>query len=245
MLLTCISGKIKHDILTEIEDGFRLKACKDTICVKYKHENEYIIKEDKNYLFIHVPKNAGTYIRQIFPGMNSFNDHLTIMEMRKLFPKIINQCMTFAVIRNPWERCVSMYTNSINTKKNDIKNWGTHGLNIMKHHNVKSFADFVTLLYKFRKNLKELGEIVWLSQSHFICDEHNNILVNKIIRIENLEPELLVLKNMFSIKKNHNNSKINVSNVYNHAYKMYYDPDIKKMVDIIYKNDIFLTKYVY
>ena len=57
---------------------FRLKSCYNTSCVKFSNNSFSIIKEDKPYLFIHIPKNAGTYLRHIFPGMNGKDDHMTM-----------------------------------------------------------------------------------------------------------------------------------------------------------------------
>ena len=228
-----------------VDDAIRLSLCKNNVkCLTYQaNKGSKIVKEDKPYLLIHIPKNAGTFVRQVLPGMNGSHDHLTINEIKRKFPNILDDLYTFAIIRNPWERCVSMYNNHVKTNNMDIKGWGAYGMEILKKHNVNSFEDFVKLLHKNKSNIRKLGEIVWEKQINFITDEQNNIIVDKLIRIEDLDWELENLKNKFNIIRHTPVNKINVTN--SGDYRKYYTNLTQKLVQDIYSEDILLGNYVF
>lgn len=235
-----IEKYVNEYIFNENDEKHKLKSCENINCIEYPN-NKFgtLIKENKKYLFIHIPKNAGTYIRKMFPGSNGSHDHVTAFDIRKNLPHVFQNCYKFAIIRDPYERCVSMYNNHINTDKMDIKGWGTYGMNILKKHNVESFEDFVELLYKNRNNIKRLGEIVWEKQTHFITDENGNIIVDKLIDIENLDKEVKILKKKFNITIPTPKNRINVSQTKD--YMSYYSNQlIYDMVTNIYKDDVTL-----
>lgn len=225
-------------IFNENDEIHKLKSCENIDCIEYPFDKfGTLIKENKKYLFIHIPKNAGTYIRKMFPGMNGGHDHVSAFNIRKHLPNVFNDCYKFAIIRDPYERCVSMYNFHVNTNKMDIQGWGIYGLNILKKHNVQSFEDFVELLYKNKNNIKSLGEIVWEKQTYFITDEKGNIIVDKLIDIENLDDEVKILKKRFNITIPTPKNRINVSQTKD--YMSYYSNQlIYDMVTNIYKDDV-------
>lgn len=226
-------------------DKIRLSKCnnEDAKCVSLVNKKHTLIKENKPYLFIHIPKNAGTYIRQILPGLNGSNDHMTALSIRTHFPAMFKSSYSFAILRNPWERCVSMYNNHVNTNHMDIKGWGAYGMKILKKHKVESFSDFVDLLHAHKDNISALGEIVWEKQIKFITDEKRRVIVDKLIKIEDIVDELNKIKKYYKITIPDPSKKINVSKTID--YKSYYTSEIKSKVDAIYKDDIELTKYTF
>lgn len=233
----------------EKDDAIRLSKCgdKNVRCVRYQvdkpNESLVIVKEKRPYLFIHIPKNAGTYLRKIFPGMNGGHDHITLATIRRYMPKLVRNNHTFAIVRNPWERTVSMYNNHVNTNHMDIKGWGNYGMRILRKHKVRNFTDFVRLLYKHRNKIRGLGEIVWEKQIHFISDKKGKVIVDQIIRMENLDTEIERLKKRFDITLPTPPNKINVSGT--KEYRTYYTPETKALVSIIFKEDIALTGYTF
>lgn len=227
-----------------VHEPNKLLLCESEVkCIQYKENGLTIIKEDKPYIFIHIPKNAGTYVRKVLPGINGGHDHVSLNDIKKNFPKLYNECYSFAILRNPWERCVSMYNFHINTDSMDIKGWGNYGMNILKKHNVNSFEDFIQLLYNHKDNIRILGEIVWEKQTYFITDDRGVLIIDKLIKIENLEKELNLIKDRFDIKIKNPKNKVNVSKS-NH-YQSYYNDKIKKQVEEIFYDDIILSGYIF
>lgn len=222
----------------------KLSLCEsDVACVTYKNKGLQVTKENKPYLFIHIPKNAGTYVRKIMPGMNGGHDHVTMNDIKKKMPEMCENVFSFAILRNPWERCVSMYNFHVNTDSMDIKGWGKYGMDILTKKNVNTFEDFVDLLYKHKNNIRGLGEIVWEKQVHFVTDNHGAVIVDQLIKIENLEQELNEIKTRFGITIPNPSGKINVSN--SKDYRLYYNDRTKSLVEEIYKEDIALTGYTF
>jgi hypothetical protein len=67
-------------------------------------------EHNKQVTFVHIPKNAGT---SVIRWMEAFGDvtkykseHYTAQTMKVLYPE---SKTTFTVVRNPWDRVVSMY----------------------------------------------------------------------------------------------------------------------------------------
>lgn len=75
-------------------------------------------------------------------------------------------------------------------------------------------------------------------QIEFILDDNNNLLVDKIIRFENLENGLIeLLQDKIDIKKYLSPNKIN-SSKRDHDYKLDYDEIGIKLLEEMHKPDI-------
>ena len=112
-------------------------------------------------IFVHVPKNAGTSILSYF---NSTPESILPDQSWKeysLFYKEWNSYTTFSIIRDPYSRFKSFYKY----------------LRIGPHIN------------HFAKIVRDNYMVLTRPQSFFICDK-NNIMVDKLVRYENLEKEL-------------------------------------------------------
>ena len=77
-----------------------------------------MIHHNKKFIFIHIPKTAGTSIEQffdpkhrIFYGWDKkhslYKQHCTIKQIRDLYNVDIDSYFKFCVVRNPWARAVS------------------------------------------------------------------------------------------------------------------------------------------
>jgi hypothetical protein len=93
-----------------------------------------VLSEARKFLFIHIPKAAGTSIRRALEpyavtdhlaysrGIDDyvarerqFPPHLTYAAAAKVLKVDLNAYYTFAFVRNPWDRYVSMYEYVLNT----------------------------------------------------------------------------------------------------------------------------------
>ena len=79
-----------------------------------------IISAEKKYIFIHIPKNAGTSIEASLTGAEQWKDeekHMTAWECKtKYGEQVWHEYFSFCVVRNPWDRLLSQY-------KFSGKNW--------------------------------------------------------------------------------------------------------------------------
>ncbi|MEL6829540.1 MAG: sulfotransferase family 2 domain-containing protein, partial [Pseudomonadota bacterium] len=64
---------------------------------------------EKNAVFIHVPKNAGTSLYKILEITEPSETHCTALGYRSSNPRLWSQAYTFAFCRNPWDRFVSAF----------------------------------------------------------------------------------------------------------------------------------------
>lgn len=131
-------------------------------------------------LFIDICKNAGTaitfafkraYPRYKFRGKHHSIKNYTPGISSMLTDKIIDGYVTFAVVRNPYDRMVSLWL------------WGSR-------------SDYINTTFgQFLKNVKngkyvEYSRIRYRTQVDWITDKSGRVRVDHIIRYENLKEEL-------------------------------------------------------
>jgi len=128
----------------------------------------------------------------------------------------------FSIIRNPWERLVSEY-------KYRIEETGL------------SFSDF--LFFHFPKEgMSDFGRHIE-PQWKFVCDANKNIIVDKIIRMENLQQEIEeIFRKVFNerIVLPRKNQSPNSAD-----YRKFYDDRAARFVEEFYKDDIQLFNYTF
>src|SRR5690348_4368952 len=93
-----------------------------------------VLSDSRKFLFIHIPKAAGTSIRRTLEpyaitdhlaysrGIDDyvakkrqFPPHLTYANAAKVLKVDLGAYFTFAFVRNPWDRYVSMFQFVLNT----------------------------------------------------------------------------------------------------------------------------------
>lgn len=138
-------------------------------------------------IFIHIPKTGGTTIERLMGIKGSC--HATAADVRDCSPADYDNALTFAVLRNPIERAISIYryakSGGNKTRRDKDKFGWTTNL---------SFPDFV-------KALPAQQEANFAPQSHFIVDDNGKLLVNEVLctkrlaagwqRLSALEPKFL------------------------------------------------------
>jgi hypothetical protein len=67
-----------------------------------------LISKDRQFLFVHIPKTAGSSLKEAMGG--GWSNHKDIARYRKeLGEELFAQYFKFTVVRNPWDRMVSDY----------------------------------------------------------------------------------------------------------------------------------------
>lgn len=123
------------------------------------------ICHENKLIFIHIPKNAGTSVHSYFnTPIESILPDKTWKEYSSFFNEYWEEYTKFSIVRNPYCRFKSFYKY----------------LKIGK--DINHFAKIV----KGKKDRMYITK----PQYHYICNEANDIVVDKIIRYENLEDDL-------------------------------------------------------
>ena len=160
-----------------------------------------VICDEPPFLFIHVPKAAGTSIagafahvdlmraakkhkdpaaRQTWIEAKELPDavldlpiHVTAETVREtLGQERFESLFRFAVVRNPWDMELSWYTYNVQTET------APH------HKKVTSYTDFNDYV---RRHLDEHGRLLAPGpQAKYVQDEHRKIIVDRVLRYESL-----------------------------------------------------------
>lgn len=180
-----------------------------------------IISHKLKIIFIHIPKNAGTYItskmKNIDPSI--VDTHVRAKEIKDsllLYPDY----RVFTVLRNPYSRCVSFYAY--------IQQTELHYL----HEKIKNktFKEFLEYSLNFNNPIE--------NQYNFIYDDDGTLLINNILSQENLDAELNLF---FKDVPQWANSRVKYTQInasQHDFYKNYYDEKSIEMVKKICDKDI-------
>jgi len=192
---------------------------------------------DKNLIFIHVPKCAGTSVSD---SLNmSLLGHYTAekrVAQQPKHPHIGERGYTsFAIVRNPWDRLVSAYEYC------QMKVSSHYKVTHEDYHILGncSFEKTIEIIDTHRHILKHPG---WFDQYDWIYGYDDKQKVDKVFKYENLNQELpRYLKDNFNIDLNL--SLLNKSN--RTDYKKYYNELLIEKVRKIYYRDIVTFGYTY
>ena len=187
-----------------------------------------MISNKHKCFFIHIPKTGGSSVgctmgikNSVANILNHKDDHLTVVEAMKYFPKEWNEYFKWTIVRNPWDRFVSMY-------------------HFRKKKNYSEFIQNKEL--KFDKWLKiiliDRAYENQISQSSLIKIE-NKIAVDFVARYENLRRDFKYISKTIGFS----GKLIHVNKTNHYHYSCYYD---KYSVDLVYdicKEDISTFNY--
>jgi hypothetical protein len=157
--------------------------------------------ENKNLLFIHVPKTGGTSIETMLGALNSqcgygiknrkamqhylWNDFLKIFGQQRF-----NRYFKFSVVRNPYDRFLSEYYWT------PIK-----GLGNKSKQSIDDFIKCVEEIVKNRRFNATVSHDHFIPQVEYIYDSEKNLKVNKLFKFENFNEVLDFLSKRYNIKK--------------------------------------------
>jgi hypothetical protein len=190
------------------------------------------------HLFIHIPKNAGVSISQAIYGRQVW--HRTASFFRDSDPDFFSGRLSFAVVRNPWDRLISAF---------EYHRAGGTALSRVSHRtappraSLRSFETYV-LDYVFpnKHQLNTLDDVLW-EQHTFVNDQEGKRLVHFLGRFEDLatfERRLLEEKIIRAPLVHLNRSPSRASRDHRHYYT---SQDLVDAVAACYGRDI--TEFSY
>jgi len=203
-------------------------------------------------IFIRIPKNASTSIYSHLGDLNLikkhekiFNDalfknklykkwfsptHAKPNEIYGIFGNLVKNYMSFAVVRNPFDRAVSMFQFAKENKLGDLYNQSSdisfeNFCEIMEENHANNIKDFIAIHQ----------QIEWLNGS---------FQPNFILRFENLKNDFKEMLDVCKIK--HVSPNIPHENSSKRSdYKDYYNSKTKNIIEKIFEKDIDTFKYTY
>lgn len=201
-------------------------------------------------IFIRIPKNASTSIYSHLGDFNLikkyekhfhdcfFNEklykkwfsptHAKPDEIYRIFGGMVKNYMSFAIVRNPFDRAVSMFQFAKENKLGDLYH----------QNNDFSFEQFCEIVNESHSN-NEKNFIATHQQTEWL---EGIFVPNFILQFENLKKDFEEMLQICHIK--HINSNIPHKNSSNRSeYQNYYNGKTKKIVAKIFEKDLDTFKY--
>ena len=173
-------------------------------------------------IFIHIPKNAGTSIEEYF-GNESVriqpSKHADIHEIKRKFKNSYNNYKKFTIIRNPYDKMVSWY---FYLKRN-----------LGENYNVIEFNKWIKDPSKFW-HIDD--PISFLKPQFDWIDETVDI-----IKYENLNEDLKIIQKKLNLTSKVDGGLPHLNQVTKHlkgSYKKWYTPEMVRIVNDVYEDDI-------
>lgn len=200
-----------------------------------------LLSLEKNFIFIHIPKTAGTSITRALrpwclkpkptrwrrllshlpvpeaPEKANFNQHDKAVWLRRKLPvPLYDSAHKFAVVRNPFELVVSNYQH-LRRKTS------------RRRHRQAQRWDFKAFLgYLERKN-----RLARVDQTSWISDRDGKLIVDEVLRFERLAEQFNVLAERLGLP-----GELPRSNVSEPVdYRTVYDEETKAIVRRLYVRD--------
>jgi len=203
-----------------------------------------MINNKHNFIFLHIPKNAGTTItsailselnmRKNWPRgwhrqFKKYKQHFTLSEYIDygfIDSETANSYFKFAFVRNPWDKLLSEFFYRKKLHGNAVANWTFKGYlqqswggNNMRHLAIKQHIR---------------------PQHEFLYDTNGIRMVDFIGRFENLKEDFGFVCNKLGIKNLITEVKYNTNHKH---YTEYYDDETRSIVAEKYKKDIEYFNY--
>lgn len=208
-----------------------------------------LVSSQKKFLFIHIPKSAGT---SVTAALQDFSDrpeevwinrllskvginvnwfgpnhwvrgrkHSTARQVKFMYSdSVFKDYYKFAFVRNPWALLVSYY-HYIKSNKEHHRS--------AKVNNIDSFESYIR--YEIKRNK--------INQSRFVTDSYGNELVDFVGRFESLENDLGVIFDRLGVEA----ELPHINSSKHRDYRDYYTPETAKMVAIHWAEDILRFGY--
>lgn len=196
------------------------------------------ISDQKKFVFIHIPKNAGTTVKKIilpFVDINKYTiegeqvtktgKYMSHQKMNQADALKFKEYYKFAIVRNPWSRHVSYWHFKCRTKSDFKQMYPT-------------FTKYIKSLSKIHKKYKEL---TW-NQASWIYDQKDNLLVDYVAKFEDLGNELEKICTQLDIELDSENIP-HYKDSQVDDYREFYTPETRDIVAKINARDIRLFNY--
>ena len=189
-------------------------------------------------IFIHVPKTAGTSIKQKLYQTSDRLGHRRICEYYAFDPHRASMFFKFAVVRNPWDRFYSAYC-FLNQRQNTSHSDRVFSETILGKFD--GFEAFVDALQDRSMRRKVLSYTHFIPQSYWICRRGaSGHALDYLGRFENLSADL---ERVFDRIGRHQAQLPQVRASRHGAYREAYSPRSRNIVADLYLQDITLLGY--
>jgi hypothetical protein len=210
-----------------------------------------ILSTDPKFLFIHIPKTAGTSIEESLYQYQDFKYHHLVHGCALQFKQYLNddfydELFKFSFLRNPWDLQVSCWryyirNHGVDMEFNEYIKWKFKG----------SIEDIRSRLPKDNPNvdltlLKNGFYIHRTPLTYFLIDEQGNFLVDYIGDVSRIQEDFIIISDKLGIETmdlpHVNTSRFEIDST---DYRDYYNEESIEIVKSRFALDIFLYGYTF
>ena len=192
------------------------------------HTKPNPLRQGKNgpFIFIHINKTAGTSIGKAI-GL-PIKDHLTAKEViAKVGQSKWNEAYKFTLVRNPWDKAVSLYEYRRKKGRTDIAARGI------------PFSDWVKMTYGENKNYDYYNARAFQPQVDWLKDNEGKISMNFVGKFESINEDFNHIKSVIGL-----DAELPYLNASKRVgYQSYHDDETRDIVARWFHEDIDLFDY--
>lgn len=189
--------------------------------------------KSKRLIFIHIPKTAGSSIQQAITQAATFGlasnrianteglvGHLSAKSVRRILGETeYKRCWSFSVVRNPWDRMVSLYTNHVSlglAESEDFSRW--------------------------LPALLDSGNVsLYRQQYRYLFNDKGKQLVDKVFRFERLNDVRVALSLHFGRPV----TLMHIKKMRRKPYRDFYDAATCRLIESMFGQDIEQWEYTF
>ena len=219
-----------------------------------------VINNKHKFIFVHVPKNAGTSITNLLASFSTpidieiggtqmgellqpeyikrygISKHSTSFALETVLGEVWNNYFKFAIVRNPFSRFISAY--------NFLRKWNSGNINF--HNKLLSYNDINDFISSNFISL-ETPDNIFNKQTYWLYDKFNErIMIDKYIKIEEIDNGIRTLAQNIPALVNYDTGILPRSNSSSDSENNFNDILTKNSLDIlysIYRDDFDRFKY--
>lgn len=207
-----------------------------------------IRKKYPPFVFIHIPKNAGTSVSSILlkNGGEHYDKHIygkhnSAQEVKASYD-LYDNSFSFTFVRNPFARMVSYYY-FFKNRVNILMNKGG-GKNVSVDHFNNGFDHWLltTELYLWYDDPQTSIPYQKRPQTSWINNSKNQPIANFVGKVENIDADFRTVCDKINI----NSFKLSNKNKSNHDhYKKIYSQESRKFIEYYFKDDLETFNYTF
>lgn len=201
-----------------------------------------MISREHQFIFIHVPKTGGTSIEKALELGGP--RHNTARQYKELFPELWESYYSFAFVRNPWDRVLSLYLYRQQIRKLEtarstgFKEW------LVERASLATECDHEALNREFApeylvgtsvRHDPEGWRVKFDSAFRMLADQDGQLAVDFIGRFERLQSDFDQVCGKLGIPRRmlpHCNKTLR------RPYWFYYDAESRRIVEELFRKDV-------